>query len=76
MTRRRTSSKKKRTLTPEQLEKMKAGRERAKKEREAAAKQKERVEMLSELDERLAKGRREYDEGNKVKISKRRKHRY
>jgi len=54
-------SKNKRTLSPEQLQKMKEGRERAQKEREAkkleAERQKHRMEMLEELDDRLNKAK-------------------
>lgn len=54
-------SKKKRTLSPEQLQKMKEGRERAQKEREAKKleeeRQKHRIEMLEELDDRLRKAK-------------------
>jgi hypothetical protein len=46
-----TKTTKKRTLSEEQLAKMKEGRERK-------ARQKKQVEMLSELDERLKQGRR------------------
>lgn len=45
---RRKSSGKKRTLSPEQLEKMKAGRERKKKHDE-------RMQGLSDLEQRLRK---------------------
>lgn len=51
MAKRRKSSGKKRTLTPEQLEKMKAGRE-------AKKKHAERVAGISELETRLRKGAR------------------
>lgn len=65
MARRRRSSGKSRTISPEQQEKMQAGRREA-------AKQRERVEMLSELDERLRIGRMNSDNG-KVHIKKRRR---
>lgn len=64
---------KKRTLSAEQLAKMKAGRERAAKARAEASKTKERVEALSDLDARLLAARRE--EPDKVKISCRRRRR-
>lgn len=64
---------KKRTLSAEQLAKMKAGRERAAKARAEASKTKERVEALSDLDARLLAARRE--EPDKVKISGRRRRR-
>ena len=60
------AKKKKRTLSEEQLAKMKAGRERA-------AKTRERVEMLSELDERLKQGRIASESDNKFKLPKHRR---
>lgn len=58
----------KRTLSDSQRQKMQEGRE-------AAAKQRERVEMLSELDERLRAARYESSD-NKVHIRTRRRRRY
>lgn len=68
MARRRSYTKtvKKRTLSEEQLAKMKEGRERK-------ARQKKQVEMLSELDERLKQGRRASESDKSFKISKRRR---
>lgn len=51
MAKKRSSTKKKRTLTPEHLAKMKEGRER-KKKHDA------RIAELSELEQRLRKGSR------------------
>ena len=44
-------TKKKRTISPEQLQKMKEGRERAQKARQAEANQKRQVAKLSDLNE-------------------------
>lgn len=68
--------KKTRTLSPEQLQKMKEGRERAKKERENALKTKERVEMLSELDKRLEDARKSSSSKSNFKIKSRRRRVY
>ncbi|MBO5435590.1 hypothetical protein J6A31_07340 [bacterium] len=73
MARRRRTNKPKRTLSEEQLQKMKEGRERAQKQRLDAAKYKERMEMLSELDKQLAQGRRNAEERGKIRISSRRR---
>ena len=76
MARRRRISKPKRTLSEEQLQKMKEGRERAQKQRLDAAKYKERMEMLSELDKQLAQGRRNAEERGKIRIGSRRRRRF
>jgi hypothetical protein len=67
------SKHKKRTLSAEQLQKMKEGRERAAAKRAEEAKQKERVEMLSDLDERLRQGRRNAESNKPVKVRSRRR---
>ena len=63
----------KRKLSPEQLQKMQEGRERAKAAREEAAKTKHRVEMLSDLDKQLARAKQAAERDNKyIKRTKRR----
>lgn len=69
------TKKTKRTLTPEQIQKMQEGREKAKARREEEARQKERVDMLSELDARLAAGRRNASD-RPVHIRTRRRHHF
>lgn len=73
MSRYRHSSRPKRTLSPEQLQKMKEGRERAQQERE---RQKERSQMLSELEDQLDKGRREMSNNRTVRVHRRRRRLY
>lgn len=63
-----SGTKTKRTLSDEQLAKMKAGRERA-------AKQRERVEMLAELDEKLRQGRIASETNNAFKMPRHRRRR-
>lgn len=65
---------KKKSLSPEHLAKMQAGRERAAKARAEAKKTKERVEALSDLDARLRAAA--HEDSGKVRISKRRRRRY
>lgn len=48
----------KKALTPEQIEKLQASRERAQRMRQPIVSQSERMEMLSELDAQLAEGRK------------------
>ena len=48
----------KRTLTPEQIQKMQDGKRRVQQEKYEQNKTKERVEMLSDLDKQLAEGRK------------------
>lgn len=65
---------KKRTLSEDQLRKMREGRERAAAARAAAATQKERMEMVNELDKKIrAAGRA--SSGN-VRIRAKRRKRY
>ncbi len=64
----------KKKLSPEQLQKMKEGREKAKAAREEAAKTKHKVEMLSELDKQLAQGRMRAERDNKYRMRAKRRH--
>lgn len=73
--RRYTSSSPKRTLTPEQLQKMKEGRERAKQAREEEARQKDHVAKVSEMENQLNRNRREAD-SSRIMRMRRRKYRY
>ena len=61
-------AKKKRTISPEHLAAMQAGKERAKKHRE-------RIGQLTELDDRLREAARENDKPVKFRGKRRRKRR-
>ena len=66
----------KRVLSDEHIAKMQEGRKNAQKQREEKAKTKERVAMLSDLDKRLAIGRKNA-ESDSIKIRTRhRKRKY
>ena len=57
--RKRRSGNSRRKLTPEQIAKMKEGREKAAARRQEAEKTRERVALLSDLDERLSAAKHE-----------------
>lgn len=71
-----SNKKSKRTLTPEQLQKMKEGRERVQKEREDALKTKKRVDMLADLEKQLAEGRKSMHSKSNVRLKSRRRRVY